>query len=74
MPTSELMKAINGLNSENRNFVEKMIFLLIKEQGEGMNSKKTASMKHYREPGIMKGRVIMADDFDAPLEDMKEYM
>lgn len=71
MPTSELMKAINGLNTENRNFIEKMIFLLIKEQGEGMNNKKAATTKHYREPGIMKGRVIMADDFDAPLEDMK---
>jgi DNA-damage-inducible protein J len=25
-------------------------------------------------PGCMKGRIWMADDFDAPLEDFKEYM
>jgi DNA-damage-inducible protein J len=25
-------------------------------------------------PGCMKGKIWMADDFDAPLEDFKEYM
>ena len=24
--------------------------------------------------GILKGKVFMSDDFDAPLEEMKEYM
>jgi Protein of unknown function (DUF2281) len=28
----------------------------------------------YRQAGTMKGMFNMADDFDAPLEDMKEYM
>ena len=27
-----------------------------------------------RIPGIMKGEVYMSDDFDAPLDDFKEYM
>ena len=27
-----------------------------------------------RTPGIMKGNIYMSDDFDAPLEDFKEYM
>ena len=27
-----------------------------------------------RVPGIMKGEVYMSDDFDAPLDDFKEYM
>lgn len=28
-----------------------------------------------RQPGLLRGAILyMADDFDAPLEDMKEYM
>ncbi len=28
----------------------------------------------YRQAGTMKGMIWMSDDFDAPLEDFKEYM
>jgi hypothetical protein len=28
----------------------------------------------YRQAGTMKGMFTMADDFDAPLEDLKDYM
>jgi Protein of unknown function (DUF2281) len=28
----------------------------------------------YRQAGSMKGMITMADDFDAPLEDLKDYM
>ncbi len=27
-----------------------------------------------RQAGIMKGLILMSDDFDAPLEDLKDYM
>jgi hypothetical protein len=27
-----------------------------------------------RKAGLLKGKIKMSDDFDAPLEDMKEYM
>ncbi len=30
--------------------------------------------KSYRQAGSMKGMFIMSDDFDAPLEDFKDYM
>lgn len=30
--------------------------------------------KKYRQAGTMKGMFAMADDFDAPLEDLKDYM
>lgn len=30
--------------------------------------------KQYRQAGIMKGMFTMSDDFDAPLEDLKDYM
>jgi hypothetical protein len=33
----------------------------------------TSSHK-YRQAGIMQGMFVMADDFDAPLEDFKDYM
>ena len=28
----------------------------------------------YREPGLLKGQIIMSDDFDEPLDDFAEYM
>jgi len=31
-------------------------------------------LKKTPKPGCMKGKIWMADDFDAPLEDFKEYM
>lgn len=30
--------------------------------------------KEKREPGFMKEKITMSDDFDEPLEDFKEYM
>ena len=27
----------------------------------------------FRKPGLYKGQIVMADDFDAPLDDFKEY-
>lgn len=27
-----------------------------------------------RKAGLLKGKIWMADDFDAPLEDLKDYM
>jgi hypothetical protein len=33
----------------------------------------TPSQK-YRQAGSLKGKISMANDFDAPLEDLKDYM
>lgn len=30
--------------------------------------------KKYRSAGLMEGMIIMSDDFDEPLEDLKDYM
>ena len=30
--------------------------------------------KWFRKPGGLSGKIVMSDDFDAPLEDFKEYM
>ena len=34
----------------------------------------TEAPRKRRQAGILKGKIWMADDFDAPLEDMQEYM
>jgi len=41
-----------------------------------MDEAKTMSKKRPRSEfcGIFKGKIWMADDFDAPLEEMREYM
>jgi len=36
--------------------------------------KSIESVKHDRKPGSVKGLIWVSDDFDEPLEDMKEYM
>jgi len=33
-----------------------------------------ATIEKTPKPGCMKGKIWMADDFDAPLEDFREYM
>lgn len=45
---------------------------LIEEQNQASNSEKLP--KKYRVAGTMKGMIIMSDDFDEPLEDLKDYM
>jgi addiction module RelB/DinJ family antitoxin len=37
-------------------------------------AKPEQSVRKIPKPGCMKGKIWMADDFDAPLEDFKEYM
>jgi Protein of unknown function (DUF2281) len=34
----------------------------------------TTPPQKYRQAGTMKGMFVMADDFDAPLEDLHDYM
>ncbi|MEX2213343.1 MAG: type II toxin-antitoxin system prevent-host-death family antitoxin [Phycisphaeraceae bacterium] len=34
----------------------------------------TGELPRVRRAGSIKGKVIMAEDFDAPLDDFKEYM
>ncbi|UBF24111.1 DUF2281 domain-containing protein [Kovacikia minuta CCNUW1] len=45
---------------------------LIEEQDK--TSKQENAPKKYRVAGTMKGMIIMSDDFDEPLEDLKDYM
>ena len=66
MTTTMLYTKINNLTpsmiKEVDNFVE---FLKTKQKKEKVKERKF---------GCAKGLIIMHDDFDAPLEDFKEYM
>ncbi|WP_338430197.1 type II toxin-antitoxin system VapB family antitoxin [Synechococcus elongatus] len=47
------------------------IEFLIDKQGK---EHALASPKKKRQAGLLKGKIWMSDDFDAPLEDLKDYM
>lgn len=38
------------------------------------NQAKTLQPRKYRQAGTMQGLIEMADDFDAPLEELKDYI
>jgi hypothetical protein len=63
---SQLEKLPIHLKKEVEDFIE---FLLEKEK----KNEKQAPKKE-RVPGLAKGLITLAPDFDEPLEDFKEYM
>jgi hypothetical protein len=68
MSTTELIELINKLPSDKQKEVEDFVSSLITDT-------KPEDLKTQRGYGSMKGLIkYMADDFDAPLEDFKEYM
>lgn len=48
--------------------------LILQNQEPLLKLSRIKSSKVRRKRGSAKGLVIMADDFDAPLDDFKEYM
>ncbi|MCP9765970.1 type II toxin-antitoxin system VapB family antitoxin [Lacihabitans soyangensis] len=59
----EIGKLPHNLQSEVLAFIE-----LLKAKQENLSKKK------QREFGIGKGKIKISEDFDAPLEDFKDYM
>ena len=70
MSYDELLKEYNSLPSNYKKEVEDFIGYL--SQKAKTKSTKTKPVK--RKLGFAKGKLWMAPDFDAPLEDMKDYM
>lgn len=72
MVTKEIIRKLNGLPVEYSTAVESYIDFLFSQ----FASKQTgeSKSKKQRKPGLLKGKLWLAPDFDAPLEDMKEYM
>ena len=51
------------------------VFILRNDQPIARLTSESPELLTPREPGLMKDQILfMADDFDAPLEDFKEYM
>ena len=67
MATQDLFVKINSLPSEMKKELEAFVDQLMKRL-------KKEPPKKKRPIGLMKGKIWIADDFDAPLEDFKDYM
>lgn len=67
MAYKDLNAAINSLPQELKNQVAEFVAQLSKKQAKKVPKKK-------RKLGTLKGKIKMAKDFDAPLEDFAEYM
>jgi mRNA-degrading endonuclease RelE of RelBE toxin-antitoxin system len=64
----QLEKLPEPLQTEVLHYIE---FLLEKYVEEFFEE---APPQKKRKAGLLKGKIWMADDFDAPLEDLKDYM
>jgi hypothetical protein len=49
-------------------------YLITKHSDNSEISSQLEKPKKKRQAGVLKGKVWMSDDFDEPLEEMKEYM
>lgn len=68
MSSADLFIKINSLPAELRKEVESFIEALMKRVKPEVPKEKPIPF------GKFKGKIHMADDFDAPLEDFKDYM
>ena len=59
----EVVRFMRFVKLENHNASENSILL-----------EKEGSKPAIRKPGLYKGQIRIADDFDAPVDDFKEYM
>ncbi|AUD00457.1 type II toxin-antitoxin system VapB family antitoxin [Spirosoma pollinicola] len=67
MSTTALLSEIVALPPELRREVEDFVAFL-------RTKKQATTAPAEREFGYAKGKVRLSDDFDAPLDDFKEYM
>jgi mRNA-degrading endonuclease RelE of RelBE toxin-antitoxin system len=63
----KLEKLPEPLQTEVLHYVEFLLEKYVEESSVELPRKK-------RKAGLLKGKIWMADDFDAPLEDLKDYM
>ena len=71
MAIDTLINEAKGMSDQDiREVIDFMRFIKIKSTKADSSSNK----KKYRQAGRYQGKIRMAADFDAPLEDFKEYM
>jgi hypothetical protein len=64
----EIETTPDSLLSETLNFLRRL------KQQNSSSSEPASPQKIYRRAGITKGMFTLSHDFDAPLEDLKDYM
>ena len=72
MSTADLLVKINALPAELQSEVGAFVDRLLERFRTSGPAKEPE--KKSRPIGLMRGEIWMADDFDAPLEDFKNYM
>lgn len=70
MSFDELLKEYNSLPLDYKKEVEDFIGYLVQK----IKRQPTEDKTEKRTLGFAKGKLWMSNDFDEPLEDMKEYM
>ncbi|ALJ68441.1 MULTISPECIES: DUF2281 domain-containing protein [unclassified Synechocystis] len=73
MTDTALLEKINALPDAMKIEVEHFVEFLLTKQPP-VSPVTNDGQKKYRQAGVLKGKIWMADDFDAPLEEMQEYM
>ncbi len=68
MSDVELLKKVSALPEKLKDEVDNYIDFLLQKHTESDVPKKPLRF------GMMKGTFVMSDDFDEPLDDLKEYM
>ncbi|APB33569.1 putative conserved small protein [Gloeomargarita lithophora Alchichica-D10] len=69
---TEILQTITQMPESLKQEVLHYAKYLIENYTESKNGEKEPRKK--RRAGSLKGKIWMADDFDAPLEDLKDYM
>ena len=69
MALDSLIQEAQNMSESSLNEVLRFMRFLKKEAANVTEEKKA-----IRQPGGLSGIIVMADDFDAPLDDFKEYM
>jgi Protein of unknown function (DUF2281) len=73
MSQVELLEKFNQLPESLQKQVLSYVSTLVEQNAEEQ-AKLERSSKRRNGFGILKGRIKMAEDFDEPLEDFKDYM
>jgi len=69
MPTADFFLKVNSLPAELRKELMDFLEFLLQRKKPGKGSPKRGGV-----PGLAKGRIVIAGDFDAPLDEFKPYM
>ena len=77
MPYSVLEKKLRMVPESEFDFVSRFLDLVLSRNSNSVSAKakaKKAEKKLYRQPGALKGKIWIADDFDETPDCFKEYM